>query len=154
VCTCRCVAWFPCTFHLYIAVHTGLVVFRVLVAVAEQCAWSLIQSTALLSQHSRERAQGCHCCCCCCCCLQVIKLLHTAFQAAGLGLYLRPYGCLPTGYECGIIEVSCCTNCKVTLVTLYVYQTIDVAIVEAGSIWSISCGPSYCCKTLLRAFSD
>jgi phosphatidylinositol 4-kinase len=37
--------------------------------------------------------------------LQVIKLLHGAFQAAGLGLYLRPYGCLPTGYECGIIEV-------------------------------------------------
>ncbi|KAF6255212.1 kinase-like domain-containing protein [Scenedesmus sp. NREL 46B-D3] len=37
--------------------------------------------------------------------IQVIKLLHSAFEAAGLGLYLRPYGCLPTGYECGIIEV-------------------------------------------------
>jgi len=37
--------------------------------------------------------------------LQVIKLLHDAFEAAGLNLYLRPYGCLPTGYECGIIEV-------------------------------------------------
>lgn len=38
--------------------------------------------------------------------LQVIRLLHNAFKAAGLGLYLRPYGCLPTGYECGIIEAS------------------------------------------------
>lgn len=38
--------------------------------------------------------------------LQVIKLLHDAFEAAGLNLYLRPYGCLPTGYECGIIEVG------------------------------------------------
>jgi phosphatidylinositol 4-kinase len=38
--------------------------------------------------------------------LQVIKLLHDAFEAAGLSLYLRPYGCLPTGYECGIIEVG------------------------------------------------
>ena len=36
---------------------------------------------------------------------QVVKLLHDAFEAAGLNLYLRPYGCLPTGYECGIIEV-------------------------------------------------
>jgi phosphatidylinositol 4-kinase len=36
----------------------------------------------------------------------VIKLLHDAFEAAGLNLYLRPYGCLPTGYECGIIEVG------------------------------------------------
>jgi phosphatidylinositol 4-kinase len=35
---------------------------------------------------------------------QVITLLHGAFSRAGLGLYLRPYGCLPTGYECGIIE--------------------------------------------------
>lgn len=35
----------------------------------------------------------------------MIKLLHEAFTAAGLNLYLRPYGCLPTGYECGIIEV-------------------------------------------------
>jgi hypothetical protein len=35
---------------------------------------------------------------------QVITLLHSAFTRAGLGLYLRPYGCMPTGYECGIIE--------------------------------------------------
>ncbi|KIY94287.1 phosphatidylinositol 4-kinase [Monoraphidium neglectum] len=42
--------------------------------------------------------------------LQVITLLHAAYKRAGLGLYLRPYGCLPTGYECGIIE--CVPNCK------------------------------------------
>jgi hypothetical protein len=42
---------------------------------------------------------------------QVIRLLHDAFEAAGLNLYLRPYGCLPTGYECGIIEVrGCCVR--------------------------------------------
>ena len=32
-------------------------------------------------------------------------MLKTAFVKAGLDLYLCPYGCLPTGYECGIIEV-------------------------------------------------
>ncbi|KAK9812698.1 hypothetical protein WJX72_002251 [[Myrmecia] bisecta] len=37
--------------------------------------------------------------------LQVISLLKDALQKAGLGLYLAPYGVLPTGYECGIIEV-------------------------------------------------
>jgi phosphatidylinositol 4-kinase len=42
--------------------------------------------------------------------IQVITLLRDAFERAGLGLYLRPYGCLPTGYECGIIEVV--PNCK------------------------------------------
>ena len=35
----------------------------------------------------------------------MINLLKTAFVKAGLDLYLCPYGCLPTGYECGIIEV-------------------------------------------------
>lgn len=38
---------------------------------------------------------------------QVIRILRGAFKSAGLGLYLRPYGVLPTGYERGIIEVSC-----------------------------------------------
>ena len=39
------------------------------------------------------------------CCLQVIGLLKDAFFKAGLELYLAPYGVLPTGFECGIIEV-------------------------------------------------
>ncbi|GIL78260.1 hypothetical protein Vretifemale_7693, partial [Volvox reticuliferus] len=37
--------------------------------------------------------------------LQVITILRDAFQKAGLELYLRPYGCIPTGYGRGIIEV-------------------------------------------------
>ena len=35
---------------------------------------------------------------------QVVALLRDALAAAGLGLYLAPYGVLPTDYECGIIE--------------------------------------------------
>jgi phosphatidylinositol 4-kinase len=37
--------------------------------------------------------------------LQVVKLLKDAFVRSGLDLYLCPYGCLPTGYERGVIEV-------------------------------------------------
>ncbi|GFH23073.1 uncharacterized protein HaLaN_20627, partial [Haematococcus lacustris] len=37
--------------------------------------------------------------------LQVVQLLKAAYDRAGLPVYLRPYGCLPTGYEKGIIEV-------------------------------------------------
>ena len=37
--------------------------------------------------------------------MQVIALLKEAFQKAGLGLYVAPYGVLPTAYECGIVEV-------------------------------------------------
>lgn len=43
-------------------------------------------------------------------CTQVISLLKDAFTDAGLGLYLAPYGCIPTGYECGILEVV--PNCQ------------------------------------------
>eukprot|EP00891_Asterochloris_glomerata_P007299 jgi/Astpho2/7299/e_gw1.00113.17.1_t len=37
--------------------------------------------------------------------LQVIGLLKDAFSKAGLELYLAPYGVLPTGFECGVVEV-------------------------------------------------
>lgn len=39
------------------------------------------------------------------CFLQVIGLLKDAFSKAGLELYLAPYGVLPTGFECGVVEV-------------------------------------------------
>jgi hypothetical protein len=45
----------------------------------------------------------------------VIKLLKGAFEAAGLPLYLAPYGCLPTGYEKGIIEVVPNTKSRAAL---------------------------------------
>jgi len=38
--------------------------------------------------------------------LQVVALLRDALAAAGLDLYLVPYGVLPTDYECGVIEVG------------------------------------------------
>ena len=37
--------------------------------------------------------------------LQVIRLLQDALRKAGVDLYLAPYGVIPTGYECGIIQV-------------------------------------------------
>jgi len=37
---------------------------------------------------------------------QVVALLRDALAAAGLDLYLAPYGVLPTDYECGVIEVG------------------------------------------------
>lgn len=33
--------------------------------------------------------------------LQIIKILGDAFKKAGLGLYVMPYGVIPTGYEKG-----------------------------------------------------
>lgn len=62
--------------------------------------------------------------------LQVIKLLRDAFVGAGLPAYLCPYGCLPTGYERGIIEVvpntqsrwddSCMSVCVRLQVMVYI----------------------------------
>jgi hypothetical protein len=37
-----------------------------------------------------------------------VALLRDALAAAGLELYLAPYGVLPTDYECGVIEVGPC----------------------------------------------
>eukprot|EP00798_Chlamydomonas_sp_ICE-L_P027721 gene27721-7367_t len=47
--------------------------------------------------------------------LQVIHLLKDAFTKAGLGLYLAPYGCLPTGYGRGVIEVVPNTKSRAAL---------------------------------------
>lgn len=38
--------------------------------------------------------------------LQLIAILRDVYVAAGLQLYLFPYGVLPTGYERGIIQVT------------------------------------------------
>lgn len=37
--------------------------------------------------------------------LQVIRLLQDSLKKAGVDLFLAPYGVIPTGHECGIIEV-------------------------------------------------
>jgi hypothetical protein len=71
----------------------------------------------------------------CACWLQVIKLLHDAFEAAGLNLYLRPYGCLPTGYECGIIEVS-----EVTLLSL-THTVLTVLLGVLCTACAVCCDP-------------
>ncbi|WIA31066.1 hypothetical protein OEZ86_001095 [Tetradesmus obliquus] len=68
--------------------------------------------------------------------IQVIKLLHGAFQAAGLGLYLRPYGCLPTGYECGIIEVVPNTKSRAALGELSDRGLHDIFSAEFGAAGS------------------
>ena len=65
--------------------------------------------------------------------MQVIKLLHHAFEAAGLGLYLRPYGCLPTGYECGIIEVVPNTKSRAALGELSDRGLHDIFAAEFGA---------------------
>ena len=68
-----------------------------------------------------------------CPCTQVIKLLHNAFEAAGLSLYLRPYGCLPTGYECGIIEVVPSTKSRAALGELSDRGLHDIFTAEFGA---------------------
>ncbi len=61
-----------------------------------------------------------------CAVLQVIQLLRDAFQQAGLPAYLRPYGCLPTGYERGVIEVVPDTNSRCAPVRAYVCGFVRV----------------------------
>ncbi|KAF8068220.1 PI4KA1 [Scenedesmus sp. PABB004] len=65
--------------------------------------------------------------------IQVIRLLSHAFDAAGLGLYLRPYGCLPTGYECGIIEVVPNTKSRAALGELSDRGLHDIFASEFGA---------------------
>lgn len=50
--------------------------------------------------------------------LQVISLLKDQFDAAGLPLPLVPYGVVPTGNECGIIEVVPHAKSRAQLVSL------------------------------------
>jgi hypothetical protein len=82
--------------------------------------------------------------------LQVIKLLHGAFQAAGLGLYLRAYGCLPTGYECGIIEVCCCfdviNRCPARCGVRRAVSAIPAEY--AGCVAVAACSTGYTCGVL------
>ncbi|KAG2445055.1 hypothetical protein HYH02_008923 [Chlamydomonas schloesseri] len=47
--------------------------------------------------------------------LQVISILKGAFRNAGLDLYLCPYGCIPTGYGRGVIEVVPHTKSRAAL---------------------------------------
>lgn len=70
---------------------------------------------------------------------QVISLLHTAFKSAGLGLYLRPYGCLPTGYECGIIE--CVPNTRSRAALGELSDRWGGLMQESG--WCVAVSPSY-----------
>eukprot|EP00879_Flechtneria_rotunda_P007045 GHRR01007395.1.p1 GENE.GHRR01007395.1~~GHRR01007395.1.p1 ORF type:complete len:1449 (+),score=535.85 GHRR01007395.1:542-4348(+) len=65
--------------------------------------------------------------------IQVIRLLHEAFTDAGLSLYLRPYGCLPTGYECGIIEVVPNTKSRAALGELSDRGLHDIFTAEFGA---------------------
>jgi len=49
----------------------------------------------------------------------VIEVLKRSFHKAGLGLYLQPYQCVPTGYERGIIEVVQHTRSRAALGEMY-----------------------------------
>jgi hypothetical protein len=65
--------------------------------------------------------------------LQVIKILKSAFERCGLGLYLAPYGCLPTGYERGIIEVVPHTKSRAALGELSDRGLYDIFLTEFGA---------------------
>lgn len=65
--------------------------------------------------------------------MQVIGLLHGAFRRAGLPLYLRPYGCLPTGHECGVIECVPDTRSRAALGELSDRGLHDIFCAEFGA---------------------
>ncbi len=69
---------------------------------------------------------------------QVISMLNNANRRAGLDLYLRPYGCLPTGYECGIIEVMPHTRSRAALGELSDRGLLDIFAHEFGAPGSVS----------------
>ncbi|KAL6758982.1 kinase-like domain-containing protein [Haematococcus lacustris] len=64
--------------------------------------------------------------------LQVVQLLKAAYDRAGLPVYLRPYGCLPTGYEKGIIEVVPNSRSRASLGELSDKGLYDIFQAEFG----------------------
>ncbi|KAF5834125.1 kinase-like domain-containing protein [Dunaliella salina] len=64
--------------------------------------------------------------------LQVIRLLEEAFKSTGLPAYLCSYGCLPTGYERGIIEVVPNTKSRAGLGELSDKGLYDIFQAEFG----------------------
>ena len=73
---------------------------------------------------------------------QVIKLLDDAFKSSGLPAYLCSYGCLPTGYERGIIEVVPNTNFRCVLPMLWilgVYVCICVCVCLRVCVCEYAC---------------
>jgi hypothetical protein len=64
---------------------------------------------------------------------QVIKILKSAFERCGLDLYLAPYGCLPTGYEKGVIEVVPHTKSRAALGELSDRGLYDIFLTEFGA---------------------
>ncbi|KXZ46150.1 hypothetical protein GPECTOR_46g219 [Gonium pectorale] len=64
--------------------------------------------------------------------LQVISILRDAFTSAGLDLYLRPYGCIPTGYERGVIEVVPHTKSRAALGELSDRGLHDIFVSQFG----------------------
>ena len=72
--------------------------------------------------------------------MQVIRLLEKAFKATGLPAYLCSYGCLPTGYERGIIEVVPHTKSRYvqgSVECVYNVEALGLAPPTWGWIWSV-----------------
>ena len=80
--------------------------------------------------------------------LQVMRLLKRAFDAAGLPLYLAPYGVVPTGHEQGIIEVIPQAKSRAQLVRR---RRGGGVVGVAGVRWSgwAAVGGRWCCRLLL-----